>query len=156
MKKNAYLGWTNFIFKGDGFFSMKPLLHMMEEQIPVDSFGSLAIKLFVTATDFTNNKSITFSKGPLFQAVIASASVPVIFEPVLIDNRLLVDGGILNNFPIEPIEKMADLVIGCYVNNVGPIKANTGNIGKTRLLERSLSMATSLSVYSKKDRCALF
>lgn len=156
MKGNSYFGWSNFLFKGDGFFSMQPMLEALQKQLPQDSFESLSMQLFVTVTDFTKNKSLTFSKGKLFQAIIASSSVPVIFEPVKFGNSLLIDGGILNNFPVEPLQKKCDKLIGCYVSNVKTINALLPHIGKAHVLERCFNMATSLTVYSKKHHCDVF
>jgi len=156
MKGNSYFGWSNFLFKGDGFFSMKPMADALKKQIPQDSFESLRIKLFVTATDFTKNKEVIFSEGKLFGAVISSASVPVIFEPVKYGDSLLIDGGVLNNFPVEPLQNKCDKLIGCYVNKIDEIKTPALKIGKTSILERCFNMASAVSAYSKKGLCDVF
>jgi NTE family protein len=156
MKGNSYFGWSNFIFKGDGFFSMKPMADALKKQIPEDSFESLQIKLFVTATDFTKNEEVVFSEGELFRAVIASASVPVIFEPVRFGSSLLIDGGVLNNFPVEPLQNICNKLIGCYVNKIDEIKEPSVKIGKTSILERCFNMASAVGAYSKKMLCDVF
>ncbi len=156
MKDNSYFGWSNFLFNGDGFFSMQPMADALKKQIAQDSFESLSIKLFVTATDFTKNKEVVFSEGKLFQAIIASASVPVIFEPVKFGDSLLIDGGVLNNFPVEPIKAKCNKLIGCYVNNIDMLTINEERIGKTRILERCFSMATAANAYLKKGFCDVF
>jgi|ERR1022692_1453661 NTE family protein len=156
IKGNSYFGWSNFLLRKDGFFSMRPMLDALKKQIPDDSFEGLSIKLFVTVTDFTKNKSLTFSNGPLFQAIIASSSVPVIFEPVKFHDSLLVDGGVLNNFPVEPLEKKCDRIIGSYVNNIEAMTELISNIGKTHIIERCFNMASSITSYSKKNLCDVF
>ncbi len=156
MKGHSYFGWSNFLFKKDGFFSMQPLLDTLEKYIPDDSFESLSTRFYVTATNFTRNDSLTFSTGRLHQAILASSSVPVIFEPVMSGDSLLMDGGLLNNFPIEPLEKECDVLIGSHVNllQTGPPEAV--RVGKANILERCFHLAIAGSVYEKALRCHLF
>ena len=156
LKKNSYFGWSSFLLNKDGLFSMKTLRKVLQTYIPEDSFESLTTKLYITATDFANNEAITFSKGKLIETIIASASVPVIFEPVKIDDYLLVDGGLLNNFPIEPLEKKCDQLIGCYVNNIPKGLGNGKRIGKMNMIEKCFHMAIAPVVYSKVEKFDLF
>ena len=97
---------------------MGVLRGILKANININDFDSLKIKLFVTATDLIKGQSVVFSKGSLFDAVVASASIPVIFKPVKIEDKLLVDGGILNNFPVEEVREICDIVIGSNVNKL--------------------------------------
>jgi NTE family protein len=156
LKNNSYFGWSSFLLNKDGLFSMKALIKVLQTYIPVDSFDSLNTKLFITATDFAHSKAVTFSKGKLIETVIASASVPVIFEPVQIGNHLLVDGGLLNNFPVEPLESICDQLIGCNVNNI-PQGLDMGKrIGKMHMIEICFHMAIASSVYCKVQKLNVF
>ena len=156
LKNNSYFSWSSFLVNKDGLFSMKALLKVLQTYIPVDSFESLNTKLFITATDFAHNKAITFSEGKLIEKVIASASVPVIFEPVKIGNHLLVDGGLLNNFPVEPLEGICNRLIGCNVNNIPQGLENGKRIGKMRMIEICFHMAIASTVYSKVQKLNVF
>jgi NTE family protein len=82
---------------------MESIRKLIIENIPHNSFEKLKIRLFVNVTDFNHNKVIFFSEGKLMDCLIASASVPVLFNPVEYDHSLLVDGGLLNNFPAATI-----------------------------------------------------
>jgi NTE family protein len=156
LKKNSYFGWSSFLLNKDGLFSMKALRKVLQTYIPDNSFESLHKKLFITATDFANNEAITFSKGSLIDTVIASAAVPAIFEPVKIGDHLLVDGGLLNNFPVEPLENKCDLLIGCNVNYIPKGLGNGKRIGKMNLIEKCFHMAIASVVYSKVEKLDLF
>jgi NTE family protein len=156
LKKNSYFGWSSFLLNKDGLFSMKALRKVLQTYIPDNSFESLHKKLFITATDFANNEAITFSKGSLIDTVIASSSVPAIFEPVKIGDHLLVDGGLLNNFPVEPLENKCDLLIGCNVNFIPKGLGNGKRIGKMNLIEKCFHMAIASVVYSKVEKLDLF
>jgi NTE family protein len=156
LKKNSYFGWSAFSLLKDGFFSMKSLANTLKIYVPHDSFSQLGTPLFITATDFTNNCPVVFSKGNLFEAVIASASVPIIFEPVRIGNSLFVDGGLLDNFPVEPLAGICDRVVGCHVNNIETGAASEKPIGKINIIEKCFHMAIAGSIYEKAKKCDLF
>lgn len=87
-----------------------------------DNFDSLHKQLFVTATNLIEGKERTFNTGELIKPVLASAAFPGVFTPIIIDETLYVDGGVLNNFPIEALKNKCDTTIGVYVNpleNIG-------------------------------------
>lgn len=156
MMKNRYFGWSTLLWNKSGFFSMDVLAKTLQSVIPANSFQSLATKLFVTATDLNNGEPVTYSTGELFQAIVASSSVPVIFEPVVLGDRILVDGGLSNNFPVEPLESICDIIIGSHVNKlVQDLKAGQ-KLQTIQTIERCFHLAIAQSVYSKASRCDLF
>lgn len=78
----------------------------------VTSFDSLPIPFRALATDLSNGQAVVFDKGSLATALRASMAVPGLFVPVEDEQRLLVDGGLARNLPIEDIKgKCADIVI---------------------------------------------
>lgn len=80
------------------------------------SFDSLPIPFACVATDVVTNTEIDFRSGYLKQAMRASMSIPGVFSPVRIGNRLLVDGGLRNNYPADIARQMgADIIIGVTV-----------------------------------------
>lgn len=99
-----------------GFIDSIKFYPDFKKLFPEDSFDSLQKQLFVTTTNLQEGVSKTFSEGKLIRPMLASASFPGIFTPVLIEKTLYVDGGILNNFPVEPLQKTCDKIIGVYVN----------------------------------------
>ncbi len=73
---------------------------------------NLPVKFTAVATDLTKKKEIWLQKGNLWKAVQASSSIPGVFDPVKINNRLLVDGGVLNLMPVAPVmSDMNDLIV---------------------------------------------
>ncbi len=82
----------------------------------MESFDSLPIPFHCMAVDLISGKTIEFDSGNLSESIRASLSVPSIFTPESIDTMLLVDGGVIRNFPVEEVIEMgADIVIGVYV-----------------------------------------
>lgn len=79
----------------------------------VDSFSKLPIPFTSVATDLVSGKEIDISSGSLPLAMRSSMSIPGVFSPVNTGGMLLIDGGTLNNFPIDVVRRMgADVVIG--------------------------------------------
>jgi NTE family protein len=156
MKNYKYFGWTSISFKRDGFFSMDMLKTVLKDNIGHNDFNLLKTKLFVTATDLIKGEPVIFSSGELAEAVIASSSVPVLFEPVKFDGKLLVDGGVLNNFPVEPLRQTCNIIIGSYVNNVADGFSGNSFFKSVDILDRCFHLAIANSVYSKAGQCDLF
>lgn len=83
-------------------------------------FDSMPIPFRCVATDLTTLKAVTFSQGPLPDAVRASISIPGIFPPVKTsEGHFLVDGGIMNNLPTDIVrhDLKADVVIAVYLQS---------------------------------------
>ena len=84
----------------------------------VRDFNKLPIPFLCIATDIETGEEVLLNKGYLPQAMLASGAFPTLFSPVEIDGKLLVDGGVTNNYPIEEIKKLgADFIIGVDVQD---------------------------------------
>ncbi|HWS59954.1 MAG TPA: patatin-like phospholipase family protein [Flavobacterium sp.] len=84
----------------------------------VRDFNQLPIPFLCMATDIEIGKQVVLDKGVLAQALIASSALPSVFSPVILDGKMLVDGGVNNNYPIEEIKKLgADIIIGVDVQS---------------------------------------
>ncbi len=82
----------------------------------VKDFNELPIPFLCIATDAETGEEILLNKGNLAQAVVASGAFPSLFSPVMIDGRHLIDGGIVDNYPVEKVKAMgADIIIGVDV-----------------------------------------
>ncbi|WP_430907175.1 patatin-like phospholipase family protein [Maribacter sp. 2-571] len=138
------------LFKYNYFTILKPGLVDTERYVdifkgffPEDSFGALQRELHVVATNLQKGEEAFFSEGRLIRPLLASAALPPVFSPVEIDNCLYADGGIMNNFPLEPILGKTDFMIG---SNVSVVK----KVDK-RSIRSSLQLAnrtTALMIYA--------
>ncbi|GAA0738183.1 patatin-like phospholipase family protein [Gaetbulibacter jejuensis] len=89
-------------------------LHVSE----VDDFQKLPIPFFCIATDVETGKEVILDKGNLAKAITASGAFPSLFQPVEIDGQLLIDGGVVNNYPIDELRaKGMDIIIGVDVQD---------------------------------------
>jgi NTE family protein len=117
----------NYLFKWDatlktGLSKQTKLRKILNQYIPYNTFDSLKKFYAVCCTDIKNAKARIFSSGNhLKDYVIASSSIPCIFESVVIEGIEYVDGGVINNFPIEALkEASCDMIIGVGVVNFTP------------------------------------
>ncbi len=82
----------------------------------IDSFDNYPIPFRAVGADLITGTQHVFSEGDFTTALRASMSIPTIFAPVLLDSMLLVDGGVLNNYPVNLCQEMgADIIIGVNV-----------------------------------------
>ena len=116
----------------------------------INNFDDLSIPFRAMTTDIVNGKEVILDKGSLSLAMRASMSVPSIFQPVVYENTLLVDGGILNNFPTDVAKRMgADIIIGSTVG-VGMLPKNKLD-NMSSLLVQSSMLSSNLKVKKNKD-----
>lgn len=99
-----------------GLFSTEKMASYFEKLTGVTKIEQCKIPFSCTSVDLHTGKPYVFKKGSFGQALMASSAIPGIFKPVKKGNKLLVDGGVLNNVPFDVVKKMgADFVIGIDV-----------------------------------------
>lgn len=81
-------------------------------------FHQLTTPLELVASDIVQGGAVVMNSGSLPLSIRASLAIPTAFSPVIIDNRILVDGGLDRNFPVEEVRKMgASYIIGSYTGS---------------------------------------
>lgn len=141
-----------YTWRKPGVLNIGPLAKVLEPHFEEDSFESLKRPCFIVATDITKARQRVFSKGPLIQSILASACFPGLFAPIEIDDSLYSDGGILNNFPTEPIIQKCDRLIGVNIQHIDAI-------GKKELkttfgvVQRVYSISTRFASIAKYKGC---
>lgn len=114
----------------------KMLSRLMLVQNEIDDFDQLPIPFLCTATDLQRGEEVLFTKGYLPDVVRASMSIPTVFTPKKIDNLLLVDGGVTNNFPVQEVKnKGAQIIIGMNVEMPADVEYLNSF---TRIMEQSI------------------
>jgi NTE family protein len=135
-----------------GLLRIDTAIDLYRKYLPHDSFEGLQIPLHVLAVDLNDGEQVVFEQGELIRPVLASCCLPGIFEPMLINKRQFVDGGVLNNLPVEIIEHKVDLIIGSHCNVLGPRKPITSMRG---VIERSLVLAVQSKTRERFGKCAV-
>ncbi|MCF7803515.1 MAG: patatin-like phospholipase family protein [Candidatus Marinimicrobia bacterium] len=99
-----------------GLIDAAKITQLLEENLLFDTFAELKIPLAIDTTDIERGDLITHTSGNLIEAVRASISIPIIFQPAEIDGKILVDGGLVSPVPVNTVREMgADYVIAINV-----------------------------------------
>ncbi|ASV30167.1 patatin-like phospholipase family protein [Maribacter cobaltidurans] len=119
----------NFLSIGKaGFLDTDRYEDIFKTYFPHNSFEGLQRELFVVATNLEKGEELFIHQGELIKPLLASAALPPVFSPVDYKGNLYADGGIMNNFPLEPIRDKVDFVIGSNVSIVSELnKKNLTN-----------------------------
>ncbi len=93
------------------------IIRELEKVVPDRPIEELNIPCSIVASDMMNTEEVVFRSGSLFQAVRASISIPLFFKPVQIENRLLIDGGILNPLPLHTVTRQeGDILVAMDIS----------------------------------------
>ena len=136
-----------------GLIKIEMLIPLLKKYIPDDRFEALEIPLVVATTNINSGLVEYFEQGEMIKPVLASCCVPAIFDPISIGGNHYVDGGILNNLPVEQILDKSDRVIGSHCNPIAPGFEITN---MKALVERSLLIAVSQNTLKSKEQCDLY
>lgn len=118
------------------------------------SFDELSVPFAAVAVNIGNGSEEVLSSGSVAKAVSASCAVPVLFRPVSVDGKLLVDGGLLNNMPADVCRNMgAEIVIGVDLDH------NRGSGARSQKLKDILvatwTITTKSTMYKGKQNSDL-
>jgi len=101
-----------------GFYNNARTEEYIRATFPVDRFEKLRMPLGVVATDLQAGKMVVFTEGDLALAIRASCAIPCYYTPVMVNGRLMVDGGLVGHLPAAVARGMgADIVIAVDVNS---------------------------------------
>jgi NTE family protein len=133
---------VDFSFTSQGLIKGDRVIKTLKEFIPDKNIEALPFLYAAVAVDLLKKEDVVFTKGSIFEAIRASISIPTVFTPVSLGSTLLIDGGILNNIPVNhAIRCKGDLLIAVNVNADIPIY-------KPKLLKKETIVQES--IYMKK------
>lgn len=151
-QENTFFNYVKFKVPGKGLFNTTGLKKNLSKHLKAKTFKELQIPLYVVATNINKAEVVYFDTGEILERVLASAAIPVLFEPIKIDGDLYVDGGVLDNFPVFPIEKACKRLIGISLN---PIQAQDNLDSFMKIAERTFHLSVSSNISDKIERCDL-
>lgn len=133
-----------------GFISLKEAGKFLSKMLSVQDIKDTKKKLFIGAVDIKSGKTLYFDHGPIIPILLGSCALPGIFEPVKYKEYLLIDGGITNNLPVEPLVSMKGLIVGVDVNP----SVNLEKVSSIfQIIIRSFLLAVRSNVDKRKDIC---
>ncbi|MBR5906545.1 MAG: patatin-like phospholipase family protein [Bacteroidales bacterium] len=101
-----------------GLFNSKPLVEIIRKNLPYTRLEALPIPTYLVASDLEHGVPKVFSKGEIAPRVVASCSIPVIFQPMSINGVHYVDGGAFQNLPVSAIREKCEKVIALSLNHL--------------------------------------
>lgn len=140
-------------FPRTGFLKVHGLMQILSKNLKARNLEDLKIPMVITVTNFSTGKIEYIRKGNLVNALLATSAIPVLFESQVDNNQYYLDGGVMNNFPIEPIINDCSRCIGVHVNPLGNIQ----KIGSpVQVAERVFHLAIASVIEHKKHLCNYF
>ncbi|MBK9152412.1 MAG: patatin-like phospholipase family protein [Saprospiraceae bacterium] len=119
---------AHYSYNKPGLLDTDKFVHYLNEYIPQSAYEELNIPLYICATNMLTGKLVTFHSGELNKPILASCAFPFVFSPVWLDGQCLSDGGIINNFPVEPLIGKCQKIIGeCAATRAAATNNNTAN-----------------------------
>lgn len=151
------LGLPSGLSKGLYNFNLISLL--TQHVSNVRDFNQLPIPFLCIATDAETGEKMVLDKGILAQCMVASGALPTLYSPVEINGRLLIDGGVIDNYPIEELlAKGVDIVIGVDVqdglktrNELKGVTSLLAQINNFSMIEKMEGKQKATNIYIKPD-----
>jgi NTE family protein len=145
--------YVKLVFPSTGLLQMEGYEKVIRENLKAKNFEDLKMHLKVFAVNMNTAEYHCFEKGPISLALKASSSIPILFTPVKIGDHYFVDGGLINNFPVEALMGCCNRIIGVNVNLL-TYKKQPKNL--RRIAERSFHLAIRSHTKDRKQKCDLF
>jgi NTE family protein len=150
VKSNKMVKMFKWQMPSNGLIDISKISSLLEQNIEHDDFSRLGKPFYCSVVNLNSGLSEIKSEGKLFQWVVASASIPIIFEPQVINGNSYVDGGLLNNLPVDCIRDQCQILLGVHVNHNGPEDSISG---LKAVAERTFRLAMSENVMGSLAKC---
>ena len=122
LDKLRVFGLFDFALSWQGFVKVDKVFNKMKEFISDGNIENMSIPFAAVAADIINKKEVVFTSGSVFDAIRASVSIPTVFTPVKYHDGLLVDGGVMNNIPVNHVKRSpGDKLVVVNVNADIPV-----------------------------------
>ena len=152
MKKSFYQ-YTNLSMPRSGLMKLNGMKELIDEKLDNCNLEDLNIPMIVCATNMNKGESTFFTEGPAGERVLASSSIPILFQLVDIDGVKYGDGGLMNNLPAKAVKDKADIILGVNVISPG-YEENLSSLAKVAL--RSFHLGVAANVLEEASYCDHF
>lgn len=139
----------------DGVYVNLLMSRLMLPASNIHDFNKLSVPFFCIATDVEHARQYEMTSGNLARSVRASMSIPFFFKPVVMGDKLLVDGGMVNNFPVRNMkERGADIIIGVDLEDATiPASQIDNSLG---LLESMMNLSSLEESIYARENCDIY
>ena len=142
-----------------GLYNFNLLSSLTQHVSHVRDFKQLPIPFLCIATDAETGEKVVLDSGVLAQNMIASGALPTLYSPVEINGRVLIDGGVVDNYPIEELKSQGiDIVIGVDVQDglktreeLKGVTSVLAQINNFSMIEKMEGKQKATDIYIKPD-----
>ena len=119
-KKGWFFKYTKLHIPVDGLLKLDGLKEVVQKEIEAKNIEDLEFPFFISVSNLNRGIVEYKNSGPLGETVLASSSIPILFSPVKLGNELYVDGGVVDNIPVKPIQDDCEQLIVCNISPINP------------------------------------
>jgi NTE family protein len=141
--KGWFFSYTKPHIPVNGLLKFSGLKEVIEKEIPYKKIEDLPLPFYIAVSNLNKGEVEYHNKGLLYQAVLASSSIPVLFSPIEINGQFYVDGGLMDNIPVEPIKHDCEKIIVVNISPINPQEAFTNLI---KIASRTFYMNVNANV----------
>ena len=153
LKTGSFFKYTKLQLPKDGLMKLDGLKELFHNEISAKNLEDLNIPLFVTLSNLNTGAVEYRNTGILDETVLASSSIPILFAPVHINGNIYVDGGLLDNIPIEPIKDDCEQII---VSNISPINPMENIKNLVDIATRSFYMSVNSNLKQVRKYASVY
>ena len=153
LKGGSFFKYSKLQLPKNGLMKLDGLKELFHNEISAKNLEELGIPLFVTVSNLNTGDVEYRNTGSLDETVLASSSIPILFDPVSINGNLFVDGGLLDNIPIEPIKNDCEQII---VSNISPIKPKETIKNLIEIATRSFYMSVNSNMKQVRKYASVY
>ncbi len=153
LKSGSFFKYTKLQLPKDGLMKLDGLKELFHNEISAKNLEDLEIPLFVTVSNLNTGNVEYHNTGILENTILASSSIPILFAPVKINGNLFVDGGLLDNMPIEPIKDDCERII---VSNISPLNPMDNIKNLIEIATRSFYMSVNSNMKKVRKYASIY
>jgi NTE family protein len=136
-----------------GLININFLRDLVRNNLRSKRIEDLPTPFFANATNYATGRGATFTTGLILEVVIASASIPIVFPPVMIEGVPYVDGGLSCNFNVAPLKKYPFPVMGVFVNPLVPYDPAASIVAQS---DRAIHLTLRESILDNIPLCDVY
>ena len=129
------------------------LQKLLDREINFKNIEDLPVPMYIGVTNMTDGFTEFRNKGPLSKTIMASSSIPVLFSPVEINDKLYCDGGLLENIPVEPLLGNCNRIV---VSNISPLQKPAEIKNLVQMVIRTFHLSIHSRIKQAKNHADLY
>ncbi len=145
--------YSRVMWPRHGIFNLDGLKKLIQKQIPFSQLEDLPTPLVITTSNMNTGKAEYINKGNLPEAVLASSSIPFVFQPVQINGFKYADGGLLDNLPLRPIKELCEKTL---VISITPLEETKELDNLIQIAVRTFQMSVSADIDRVREMADYF